>query len=93
MAALCGSHHRQIHAGRLCIDGSATDGFTFRHADGTPYGGPLRPAALELAPQVFSALRQLGFRHTRARALIDAVVQAGAPDDLEAFLRAALQAS
>ena len=93
LVVLCGSHHRSAHAGRLCIDGNATVGFTFRHADGTPYGQPLRPAALERAQQVFSTLRHLGFGQTRARALVEVVVQAGAPDDLEAFVRAALQAS
>jgi hypothetical protein len=93
MVVLCGSHHRSAHAGRLCIDGNATNGFTFRHADGTPYGQPLRPAAIELAQQAFSALRHLGFGSSHARALIDAVAAAGAPDELEGFVRAALQAS
>ena len=93
LVVLCGSHHRNAHSGSLCIDGNATDGFTFRHADGTPYGEALRPAALDLAEQVFSTLRHLGFKHARARALVDSVVQAGVPDDLESFVRAALQAS
>jgi len=79
--------------GSLCIDGSATDGFTFRHADGMSYGQPLRPAAIDRAQQVLGALRHLGFGASHARALIDAVVRAGAPDDLEGFVRAALQAS
>ena len=93
LLVLCGSHHRSAHAGSLCIDGNATVGFTFRHADGAPYGEPLRPAAIDRAQQAHSALRHLGFGASRARALIDAVVRAGAPDDLEGFLRAALQAS
>ncbi len=93
LVCLCGSHHRQAHAGRLCIDGSATAGFTFRHADGAPYGQPLRPIALELAQQALGALRHLGFGPSRARALVDAVLQGSAPADLEAFVRAALEAS
>ena len=93
LLVLCGSHHRSAHAGSLCIDGNATDGFTFRHADGTPYGEGLRPGAIDRAGQVLSALRHLGFGAGHARALIDAVVQAGAPDDLEGFVRAALHAS
>ena len=93
LVTLCGSHHRQAHAGSLCIDGSATGGFTFRHADGAPYGEPLRPVVLELVQQALGALRHLGFGPSRARALVDAVVRAGAPDDLEAFVRAALEAS
>ena len=93
LVCLCGAHHRATHAGRLCIDGTATQGFTFRHADGTPYGEPLRPAAIELVQQAFGALRHLGFGPTRAQTLVDAVARAGAPDDLEAFVRAALEAS
>jgi hypothetical protein len=93
MAVLCGAHHRAVHAGSLCIDGSASVGFTFRHADGTPYGQPLRPAAIELAQLALDALQGLGFRPSRARALVDAVLEAGAPDELEAFVRAALEAS
>lgn len=93
LTTLCGSHHRNVHGGSLCIDGDATVGFTFHHADGTPYGAPLRPAAMERSQQVLSALRHLGFGSGRARALVDAVVRAGAPDDVAAFVRAALQAS
>ncbi|MBW2453836.1 MAG: hypothetical protein JRI68_04975, partial [Deltaproteobacteria bacterium] len=80
-------------SGSLCIEGSASDGFTFRHADGTRYGQALRPGAMERAQQAFSTLRHLGFGHARARALVDAVTAAGPPDDLEGFVRAALQAS
>ncbi|MEJ7733478.1 MAG: hypothetical protein WKG00_30320 [Polyangiaceae bacterium] len=38
LAVLCGAHHRAVHAGVLCIDGTA-GGFVFRHGDGTEYGG------------------------------------------------------
>jgi hypothetical protein len=93
MAVLCGSHHRAVHAGSLCIDGCSSVGFTFRHADGTPYGQPLRPAAIDLAQQALSALRSLGFGPSRARALVDAVLRAGAPNQIGAFVRAALEAS
>ncbi len=72
------------------MQGTATTGFTFRHADGTVYGKALRPPAAEVATQVFGALRNLGFTETRARGLIDAVLRAGAPGDASAFLRAAL---
>ena len=87
---VCGRHHAAVHAGTLSIDGTAESGFTFRHADGTRYGEALRPHAIEVAQQVFSALRHMGFKETQARKLIDAVQRAGAPNDLEAFLRAAL---
>ena len=82
LVCLCGSHHRQAHAGRLCIDGSATAGFTFRHADGAPYGQPLRPVALELAQQALGALR-LGFgRAAPALSSTHSPAGGGAPDDL-----------
>jgi len=93
MAVLCGSHHRAVHAGSLRIDGNATAGFTFRHADGTPYGAGLHPATVDLAEQAYATLRHLGFLHGRARALVDTVIAAGAPVTLEQFVGAALRAS
>jgi len=93
LVALCGSHHRAAHAGSLCIEGSATEGFRFRHADGSRYGEPPRAAGIELAQQALGALRSLGFRPGRARALIDAAMGAGGADDLESLLRRALAAS
>ena len=93
MGSLCGAHHRRVHYGSLCMEGSASSGFTFRHVDGTPYGQPLEPARVDVAQQVFSALRHMGLKHTQARATIDAVLRAGAPQDLEAFLRAGLLVS
>jgi hypothetical protein len=93
LISLCGAHHRHTHLGALGIAGNATGGFTFSHADGTPYGEPLRPAAVDLAEQAVGTLRHLGFPQRRARALVDTVVQAGAPDTLEQFVSAALRAS
>ena len=93
LITLCGAHHRSTHWGALCIAGNATDGFTFHHADGTLYGEPLRPAALDLAEHAFGTLRHLGFKQSHARALVDTVVRAGAPDTLEQFVTAALRAS
>ena len=90
MAVVCGAHHRALHRGTLVMQGAASTGFAFRHADGTPYGKVLRPPTAEAAAQVFGALRNLGFHETRARALVDAVLRAGAPADATAFLRAAL---
>jgi Holliday junction resolvase RuvA-like protein len=90
---LCGAHHRAHHQGALQITGDASHGFRFRHADGSPYGEPVRPAAIEVAQHVLALLESLGFKPTQARALVDAVQRAGPPSDAEAFLRAALQAS
>jgi hypothetical protein len=93
LICLCGAHHLAHHDGRLAVSGTASSGFTFHHADGTPYGQTLRPAAIDVSQQVFSALRHMGFKETRARALVDQVLAAGAPADVGAFLHAALRAS
>jgi hypothetical protein len=93
LAVLCGAHHRGVHAGTLCIEGSSGEGFTFRHADGTPYGEALRPAAVDVAQRVFGALTHLGFKQTEARQLVDAVIRKGAPAEMDAFLQAALRAT
>ena len=93
LAVLCGAHHRKVHAGTLNIDGNASSGFTFRHADGTPYGEPLRPAAIDVAKQAFSALTHMGYKETHARKLIHAAQRTCPPDDVGAFLSAALRAT
>ncbi|MEJ7732225.1 MAG: HNH endonuclease signature motif containing protein, partial [Polyangiaceae bacterium] len=93
LAVLCGAHHRAVHAGALCIDGTAAAGFVFRHGDGTAYGGPVRVQTLDLVRQALGALEQMGFRPTRARALVDEALRAGTPSDSAALLRAALRAS
>ena len=78
---------------RLCIGGTASRGFSFRHADGTTYGHCLNPPSLDVAQQAFSALTHMGFRPTEARALVDAVVHAGPPEELAQFVHAALRCS
>ncbi len=64
-----------------------------RHADGTSYGAGLRPAEVEVAQQVFTALHRMGFKQREARARVDAVVRSGAPADLATFVGAALRSS
>jgi hypothetical protein len=91
LLVLCGAHHRAAHAGALCIEGCASRGFVFRHADGSVYGEPLAPVQLEVAQQVYGALTHMGFKPSQARALVDAVTRAGAPADASAFLREALR--
>jgi len=93
LAVLCGSHHRAVHAGALCIDGTGSGGFVFRHADGTPYGAALVPAEVDRVREVLGALEGMGFKATQARALVDAALRAGAPGDTPTLLRAALRAS
>jgi hypothetical protein len=90
LAVLCGPHHRAVHQGRLVVEGTASEGFSFRHADGTVYGGRLRPEDVEAATQVLGALEHLGFGANRARALVEEARKRGAPEGREALLRAAL---
>ncbi len=48
LACLCTAHHRAVHDGVLAIEGSATEGWVFRHAGGGEYGRswvPTRVAA------------------------------------------------
>ncbi len=91
LTSLCHRHHAAIHAGTLVMSGGADDGFVFHHADGTAYGQPLKPAAVELAKRAFDTLRGLGFKMTQARQRIDAVQRAGAPASLQGFVQAALR--
>jgi len=93
LGMLCGAHHRAVHAGSLCIDGTGSGGFVVRHADGTPYGGSMTPAAVDQVREVLGALEHLGFKPTQARAMVDEALRAGAAGDTPALLRAALQAS
>jgi hypothetical protein len=93
LTQLCHRHHTAVHAGALVISGNADSGFSFRHADGAPYGQPLDPSAVDTATKAFDALRGLGFKMAHARQLIDMVQLAGAPETLAAFVQAALRAS
>jgi hypothetical protein len=93
LAVLCGAHHRAVHAGALCIDGTATTGFVFRHGDGTPYGGNVGALRLDMVRQALDALEKLGFKPTQARALVDEALRAGTHSDAAALLRAALRAT
>jgi hypothetical protein len=92
LATLCSAHHDATHAGRLLIEGDATEGMSFFHADGSRYGGKhLDPAALDASAQAFGALRHLGFKETAARrAVARAVAHVGRHAGLEEVVRAAL---
>ncbi len=73
LAVLCGAHHAAIHAGRLLIDGSASVGFRFKHADGSPYGRVADPVAADHHAKAFFALTNLGYKQGEARRALDAV--------------------
>jgi HNH endonuclease/RuvA, C-terminal domain len=70
LVTLCGAHHRAVHRGELSIEPSGEAGLRFRHADGTPYGQPVAPYAVDVQAKVFSALRNLGFREREVRAVL-----------------------
>jgi hypothetical protein len=93
LVCVCGVHHAALHHGTLVIEGRASSGLSFRHADGTPYGHSIRPTSVDVATQAFGALRKLGFPETQSRALVATVQRQGAPESIEEFLRAALQAA
>jgi len=93
LAALCGAHHRAVHAGVLCVDGSGSTGFVFHHGDGTSYGGSVGVVRLDLVRQTLGALEEMGFKPTKARALLDDALRAGTHSDVAALLHAALRAT
>jgi hypothetical protein len=95
---LCGVHHRAAHAGELLIEGSPASGLRFFRADGSPFGAPSDPRAVDANTKVFSALRNLGFREAEARSVLNelrshpgSIHPASRRLDTAALLRAALE--
>jgi Holliday junction resolvasome RuvABC DNA-binding subunit len=74
------------------VEGSVSSGLSFRHADGTDYGGAVVAADAGIQAAAFRALRGLGFgeRETRG-ALSQVVAHVGADARLEGIVRSALQ--
>jgi 5-methylcytosine-specific restriction endonuclease McrA len=92
LVTLCGAHHRASHSGELTVHGSVSSGLSFRHADGTDYGGAVVAADAGVQAAAFRALRGLGFgeRETRG-ALAQVAPHVGADARLERIVRSALQ--
>ena len=91
LACLCTAHHRAVHAGRLVIEGRPSTGLTFRHADGTRYGGAVRAEAVDRNAQVFAALLSQGFQERQSRAALERCAKTLAPDATRTdLLRAAI---
>jgi Holliday junction resolvasome RuvABC DNA-binding subunit len=59
-----------VHRGELSIEPGGEGVIRFRHADGTLYGQPATPQAVDVHTKVFSALRNLGFREREVRAVL-----------------------
>jgi hypothetical protein len=93
LAVLCGSHHRAVHQGRLWLDGCGSSGFTVRHAGGIAYGSAPNAPAVEMVAQAQAALEHMGFKPTRARALIESALAAGARHDVGALVHECLRIS
>jgi hypothetical protein len=98
MLVLCGAHHRALHRGSLLIEGNATSGFHFLHADGSDYGSLLQsspePLAIEANHEAFLALRRLGFAETavqQALARVRAEMGTNVPTDAGRLAVAALR--
>jgi hypothetical protein len=92
LACVCGAHHLALHRGDLVIEGRVSTGLSFRHAEGTQYGGPVSPQGAEITSTVFRAMRGLGFRETEARRAVErAMTHVGAQTSAQALLRAALE--
>ncbi|MFZ5890652.1 MAG: hypothetical protein ACOY0T_06235 [Myxococcota bacterium] len=91
LACLCVAHHRAVHEGRLIIEGTPSRGLTFKHAEGTLYGGAVKADAAERNAQVFAGLRGLGFKERECRSVLDKCAATLAPSATrEEMLRAAL---
>ena len=88
LLVLCGAHHRALHRGRFTIEGRASTGFIFCHADGSPYGQMAARSPTDNAARALSALCGLGFTHGEAARAI-ASVHVGAGSSVEQYLRAA----
>lgn len=92
LVCLCAAHHRAVHQGRLIIEGRPSTGLTFKHADGTQYGGALRVGAADRNAQVFAALRGMGFKERECRTALDRCAAMIAPSATrEEMLRVALR--
>jgi len=92
IVCLCGAHHRAVHRGALVLDRSKTGALRARHADGSEYGGAVRPQVLETRAKVFSALRHLGFREGEVRAALERLhgERGSKPASFDELLREAL---
>ena len=77
----------------MIIEGSVSKGLTFKHADGTPYGGEeVSPKTVAAMTDAFSALRNLGFTHKESDGALNEIRSShvGPPTDFNAILTKAL---
>ncbi|HWP06733.1 MAG TPA: hypothetical protein VNN72_13360, partial [Polyangiaceae bacterium] len=89
LLTLCGAHHRAAHDGSLIITGTPASGLFFAHADGTPYGGAVRPAVADARAKAFQALAGMGFRESEAKRALGRIPHS--VSSLEQVIRQALR--
>jgi hypothetical protein len=90
LITMCGAHHRALHRGALCVEGTPASGLTFRHADGSAYGRVGAPVAADATSKAFLALRALGFRESEVRWALAQATPVGGDESVEAHIRACL---
>ena len=81
---------REVHEGRIVIEGRASERLAFFQADGTPYGGAVSADVIELKTKAFQALRHMGFKQTEVRRALDATNSHVGNLTLESIVRQAL---
>jgi HNH endonuclease/RuvA, C-terminal domain len=92
LVTLCSAHHRAGHRGELVVRGRVSTGLSFRHADGTEYGGVVSAPDAGAQARAFQALRRLGFGEGETRrALSEVLTHMGNEPNLERVLRSALE--
>ena len=92
LTCMCAAHHRAIHKGQLFVEGTPDSGLVFRHADGSRYGANVCAATAQVMTDVFSALRELGFKETACRQALNVVrPHVGAEPAVDTVLRQALK--
>jgi hypothetical protein len=92
LVTLCANHHKMTHVGRLIIEGDPASGMRFTHADGTPYGASVNAERARIMSDAFSALKNLGFKHTECKAALeDAAAHVGQTLSFDLIVRTALR--
>jgi hypothetical protein len=89
---MCSAHHRAVHDGFLIIQGNA-EAATFRHADGTAYGGDVSPVRAQVFSDAFKSLTDSGYGQGDARRALEHVrAHVGTDASLEVVLKEAFAA-
>lgn len=92
MVVLCAAHHRAVHRGTLLLEGNVSGKLSFRHADGTLYGGAVSAEVAAACVEAQSALRGLGFGESQSRRAISHARQSGeSGGTADELVRAALR--